>query len=376
MKHKVELLKPIDLTEDHLAEWRYFQNCNAALASPYFTPEFTFLVSQVRPNVMVAVFEESGRIAGFFPFEQRGRAGRPVGGALSDCQAVIAAPWWDWDPIELIRAVGLSVYDFTHHRAEQNLLGAFHRSVHTSHTIDLTRGFDAYVRECRDRWQHAPSSTSGLPHQTMARCQRLERRIGPLRFEMHDPNPQSLRQLIAWKRQQFCKTGAADVFARRWTNVLLERIYATQGGTFAGVLSTLSVDNKIIAAHMGMRSTSVLHWWFPAYDVTQAKFSPGLVLLLEICRRAEEFGIRTVELGYGDEPYKLLVANSGIPVAAGFIGQPSLETRYRRFVRFLHGSLDRISLLPAGAVALWTGKLIRRHLRRAFQSLGTIIRIN
>jgi CelD/BcsL family acetyltransferase involved in cellulose biosynthesis len=367
MSYKAELVKPIDLTEEHLAEWRSFQNCRVALASPYLTPEFTRLVSQVRPNAIVSVFEESGRIAGFFPFEQRGKTGTPVGGALSDCQAVIAAPWWDWDPIELIRAAGLSVYDFTHHRAEQNPLRAFQRSVQTSHTIDLTRGFDAYVRECRERWRQAPSSISGLPHQTMARRQRVERRIGPLRFAMHDSDPQSLRQLIAWKRQQYSRTSATDIFARPWANELLERIHATQGGTFAGVLSTLSVDNKIIAAHMGMRSTSVLHWWFPAYDLAQAKFSPGLILLLELCRRAEEFGIRTIELGYGDEPYKLLVANGGIPVATGFVGQPSLEIRHRESVRFLRGSLDTISRLPTGRVALWC-------VRRAFQSLGAIIR--
>jgi CelD/BcsL family acetyltransferase involved in cellulose biosynthesis len=362
MKLKAELVKPTELTEEHLAEWRSFQNCSAALASPYLTPEFTRLVSQLRPNVTIAVFEESGRIAGFFPFEQRGKTGTPVGGALSDCQAVIAAPWWDWDPIELIQAAGLSVYDFTHHRAEQSPLRAFQRSVHISHTIDLTPGFDAYVRQCRDRWRQASSSISGLPHQTMARRQRVERRIGPLRFAMHDPNPQSLRHLIEWKRQQYSRTSAADIFDRPWTNELLERIHATQSGTFAGVLSTLSVDNKIIAAHMGMRSRSVLHWWFPAYDLAQAKFSPGLILLLELCRRAEEFGIRTIELGYGDEPYKLLVANSGIPLATGFVGQPSLEIRYREFVRFHRRLLHTIRRLPVGA--LW-------GVRSAFQSLTT-----
>jgi CelD/BcsL family acetyltransferase involved in cellulose biosynthesis len=362
MKLKAELVKPIDLTEEHLAEWRSFQNYSAALASPYLTPEFTCLVSQVRPNVTVAVFEESGRIAGFFPFEQRGKTGTPVGRALSDCQAIIAAPWWDWDPIELIQAAGLSVYDFTHHRAEQSPLRAFRRSVHISHTIDLTPGFDAYVRQCRDRWGQAPSSISGLPHQTMARRQRVERRIGPLRFAMHDPNPQSLRHLIEWKRQQYSRTGAADIFDQPWTNELLERIHAKQSRTFAGVLSTLSVDNTIIAAHMGMRSTSVLHWWFPAYDLAQAKFSPGLILLLELCRRAEELGVRTIELGYGDEPYKLLVANSGIPVATGFVGQPSLEIRYREFVRFHRGLLHTIRRLPADV--LWC-------VRSAFQSLTT-----
>lgn len=356
----MRLLDPHDLTEEHLSEWRLFQSCSPALASPYLTPEFVRLVSEVRPNVVVAVFEESGRIAGFLPFERRDKIGRPVGGALSDCQAVIGAPWWDWVPIELIRAADLSGYDFTHHRAEQSPLRPFHRAVQNSHTIDLTHGFNAYVSECRDRSRQMPSTTSGLPHQTMARMRRIERQLGPLRFVMHDPNPQSLRQLITWKRQQHRRTGAGDVFGRRWTVELLERIHAAQTRTFAGVLSTLSAGDQIVAAHMGMRSASVQHWWFPAYDVGHAKFSPGLILLLEICRRAEEFGIRTIELGFGDEAYKVLVANSSIPVAAGFVGQPSPAVRYRQFLQFLHGPVDMISRLPIGPVAHWPGKFIRR----------------
>jgi CelD/BcsL family acetyltransferase involved in cellulose biosynthesis len=372
MKHKVELLKPIDLAETHLAEWRYFQNSSAALASPYFTPEFTCLVSQVRPNVMVAVFEENGRIAGFFPFEQRGRTGSPVGGILSDCQAIIAAPWWDWDPIDLLRATGLCVYDFTHHRAEQGPLKPFHRVVENSHTINLARGFEAYVKGCRDRGR-MPGTTASLPHEILARVPRFERQLGPLHFEMHDPNADTLRQLIEWKRQQYHRTGAVDVFARLWSNSLLERIHATQTRTFAGVLSTVSAGDRIVAIHMGMRSASVLHWWFPAYDVEMAKFAPGLILVLEACRRAEEFGIRTIELGYGDEPWKLPIANGAIPVASGFIGLPSGALGYRQFLLGLYQSLDTVSRLPMGPVARWPGKVIRRLERLRLEGFSQFL---
>jgi CelD/BcsL family acetyltransferase involved in cellulose biosynthesis len=230
--------------------------------------------------------------------------------------------------------------------------------VENSHTIDLTCGFEAYVKQCREQSQQVSGIASGLPHQTIVRKQRLERQFGPVRFEMYDSNPRSLHQLLAWKSAQYNRARRpSDAFAWPWTVSLLERIQATRTETFAGVLSTLWSGDKMLAAHMGMRSASVLHWWFPAYDVTYSKFSPGLILLLELCRRAEDYGIQTIELGAGDEPYKLLVANRQIGVAAGFIGTPSLAVLYRHF---LHISLDMITPLAIGPIAPSLGRLIRR----------------
>jgi len=354
---RVQCVDPHELTEAHLSEWRSFQSSNPALASPFLTPEFQLLVSELRPNVEVAVFEENGRIAGFLPFERQGRIGKPVGGALSDCQAVIAAPWWNWNPIDLVRGIGLSVYDFTHHRGEQAQLKPFHCVLERSHTIELERGFAAYVEECRLR---GSGNMSGAPHTTLARKRRLERQLGPVRFEMYDFEPCSLRQLIAWKSLQYNRARhPSDAFARPWTVSLLERIHATRTRTFAGVLSTLSAGDTLLAAHMGMRSESVLHWWFPAYDPNPSylKFSPGLILLLELCRAANEFGIRTIELGPGDEPYKLLVANGQIDVGAGFVGCTSIPLSCRRL---LHRALDTVIYLGSDPTVLWLGRLLGR----------------
>ena len=357
----MKVVDPRDLSDAQLSEWRSFQSCGPALQSPYLTPEFARIASEVRGDVFVAVYEEGGRTAGFFPFQRRGRVAKPVGGPLSDCQAVIAAPWWDWDPRDLIAAAGLAAYDFTFHRAEQSALAPFQRTVEVSPTIDLRRGFDAYVQECRERGRQSPATSSGLPHHTIARMRRVERQLGPLRFVLHDPGPGPLRQVFAWKSEQYRRSRYPDVFAHRGTVELLERIHATQTETFAGVLSTLSVGDRLVAAHMGMRSASVLHWWFPAYDPADAKFSPGMILLLELSRAAAEAGIRSIELGAGDEPYKALVANDGVPVAAGFVGPTSLAVLYRQF---RHASSGFAARLPIGPVAHWPDRLFRRLERR------------
>jgi CelD/BcsL family acetyltransferase involved in cellulose biosynthesis len=348
---RVDVLMPHDLTAEQVSEWRHFQRQTPALESPYLCPEFVRLVAGVRPGVAVAVAEEDGRTTGFFAFERRGKVGRPVGGPLSDCQAVIAAPDWQWDARALVEAAGLSVFDFTNLRAEQRPFAPFHRTVTPSHVIDVTDGFDAYARERGAAGRNAISQTS-------SHLRRLERRLGPFRFTLHEPDPMPLPLLIDWKRQQCCRTGAQDAFSYRWTVELLERIHATQTETFAGVLSTLSVGDRIIAAHMGMRSSTVLHWWFPAYDVAYTKLAPGRILLLELIKRAAGAGIRSIELGYGDEDYKLRFANSGIPVAAGFVGAAtSLPLWYRQFRHGIEGWAGR---LPIGQLARLPGKVFHR----------------
>jgi CelD/BcsL family acetyltransferase involved in cellulose biosynthesis len=357
---RIDVVAPRDLTDRHLAEWRSFQNLSPALESPYLCPEFTRLVDAVRPGVAVAVAtaEEDGRTAGFFPFQRRGSVGKPVGGPISDCQAVLAASWWDFEPKALVRASGMSVQDFTYVRAEQRAFAPFHRTVDVSYAIDLSRGFDDYVRERKECGRQAPGDARfGLPHHALERARRLERQHGPVRFSMHDADPATLRLLLAWKSEQYRRTGSPDVFAKGWTLDLVKRIHAAQGATFAGVLSTLSVGGTVIAAHMGMRSASVLHWWFPTYNRTFSKFSPGLILLLEVCRHAADAGIRTVELGAGDEPYKLQVANGGIEVASAFVGSASLPFWYRRF---RYAVEDLALRLPLGPVSSLPGKVFRR----------------
>jgi CelD/BcsL family acetyltransferase involved in cellulose biosynthesis len=174
---------------------------------------------------------------------------------------------------------------------------------------------------------------------------------------MHDADPVMLRRVLDWKSEQYRRSRIPDAFARPWVVTLLERIQATQAPGFAGVLSTLHAGDRLIAAHMGMRSAGTLHYWFPTYDAQVAKVSPGLLLFAAMCRDAARHGILRIELGAGDEPYKLLLANAASPVAQGFIGGLSLPALLRRG---RYGVETAAARLPLGPVAAWPGRLFRR----------------
>jgi CelD/BcsL family acetyltransferase involved in cellulose biosynthesis/glycosyltransferase involved in cell wall biosynthesis len=310
---KFTTLRADQLTADHLRAWSDLQRADPALDSPFFRPEFTRAVAAVRPGVRVAVLEEGGAPAGFFPFQDRGWGiGGPVGGRLCDFQGVVARPGLAWRADELVRACGLLAWDFDHLVASQGAFVPYHYATAGSAFMDLSKGFEAYADERR-------RTGSRLLRQTQRLALKLGREVGPVRFEPHAADPHVLATLIDWKAAQYRRTGATNVFAFGWTVRLLERAVGERGEAFAGKLSALYAGGRLIAIDLGLRSYGVLHGWFPAYHPGFAQYSPGTILLLEIAKAAEALGLRRYDLGKGPEPYKARFMSGAIPVAEGSV---------------------------------------------------------
>jgi hypothetical protein len=75
-----------------------------------------------------------------------------------------------------------------------------------------------------------------------------------------------------------------------------------------------------VAAHFGMRSGTVWHHWFPAYDPQFQKQSPGLIILWRMAQSAEGLGLTMIDMGLGDFEFKLRFANAAVPLAEGRVG--------------------------------------------------------
>jgi CelD/BcsL family acetyltransferase involved in cellulose biosynthesis/GNAT superfamily N-acetyltransferase len=72
----------------------------------------------------------------------------------------------------------------------------------------------------------------------------------------------------------------------------------------------LRVAGRIVAAHYGPVRDGVLYWGAPAFDIHEARYSPGLVLLALIIQDAERLGLRGIDLTIGVEEYKRRFSNS------------------------------------------------------------------
>jgi CelD/BcsL family acetyltransferase involved in cellulose biosynthesis len=314
MNVSYRLIAAHELDAGLLAAWRSIQEREPRFESPYFCPEFTRAVGAVRDDVRVVVIENDGRPAGFFP-HQRAAWGRgsPVGGALSDYHGVIAAPAAQWSVVELMRAARLSVWTF-------------------DHLVDTTGKFAPHVTTSAASPQIDLASYKPAPN-VARKARKLAREVAELAFSLHELGNGMLERLFAWKSEQYRRTGLTDAFAVRWTRALLEEVMRVQCAGFAGVCSVLRVGDEIVAVHAGMRSRSVLHWWFPTYDARYAAYSPGIILLLRTAAAALACGIGKIDLGKGDARYKSNLMTGAAALREGAVELPSLAATARRLRR-------------------------------------------
>jgi CelD/BcsL family acetyltransferase involved in cellulose biosynthesis len=140
--------------------------------------------------------------------------------------------------------------------------------------------------------------------QARRRLAKADREIGPVRFVADTIDEDALAQVIALKRAQYAATGARDYFAVPERVALMTALLHTRAKDFAGILSTVHVGDTLMAAHFGIRSENILHWWFPVYDPAYGNLAPGWILLRELIVAAPELGIDRIDLGRGDDEYK------------------------------------------------------------------------
>jgi CelD/BcsL family acetyltransferase involved in cellulose biosynthesis len=327
MSVSYRLIAVNELDSTLIEAWRSIQSGSDVFDSPYFCPEFTQIAGRVREDVRVVVIENDDRPVGFFPHQRSfpGR-GKPVGGPLSDFHGVIAGPGAEWELGPLMRAAGLSVWTFDHLVGPGGHFEAHVTARAASPQIDLGAGYQRYEQGRRDSGSDYIRKTEGL-------ARKLGRESGELHFTLHEAGDGALEQLIGWKRSQYRQSRLTDAFGVRWTGDLLRSIAQTQAAGFAGVCSVLRAGERMVAAHMGMRSRGTLHYWFPAYDPDFAKFSTGIILLLRLAQALAGSGVRKIDLGKGDEPYKQRLMTGAVELREGHVELPSLLASVRRLRR-------------------------------------------
>ena len=336
-RRSIRVLPVLDLDARHLARWRQLQAGNPDLQSPFFAPEFAQAFSRQNQPVLVAVIEQDGAIAGFFPFERGGLAragtqdralsllgaGCPAGRRLSDSHGVISAPGFQLDAPSLLAACGLTVWDFHRLPATQAIFSSYRSSQQDWHVIDLRDGYQAYIADIHD-------TSSDILKQSAMKARRLVRAAGPLSFKTDLVDPQLLKMLLNWRYARHPGADQIDGLTAFELETLLAHLLAIQTPYFSGKLSALYAGDQLAALHFGISSPQVLIYWFLGFNPAFASHSPGIILLLAMIEQAGHDGIQQIDLGAGTERYKQQLHSRTIPLLTGSVVRPSPLALYRR----------------------------------------------
>ena len=349
-----QIVLPEELTADDLISWRGMLK-RPPWDSPFLTPEYFQLLAKVRQDIGVLRIEtESGLV--FFPFQRQAKLGLPVGFPLNDIQGVLHEETSEVDDKTLLIAAGLDRFQFNHWISPQRSFSNHAWRIDSSPMADLSGGFAAYEATMYD-------SGSRWLKETRRKERRLAREVGPLRFDYHSTHDQVLTALIKWKREQYDRTGRVDVFDFDWVHNLCDRLRFLEDRPFRGILSALYAGDHLVAAHLGLASRDVVHFWFPAYNPEFAKYSAGMILLMQIMETAADLGYQRIDFGKGDERFKESCKTGDLHVAVGTVDRNPLRAgAYRLAFRAKHWLRRQPAL---ATVADWPTRFLSTRYRRS-----------
>lgn len=331
--------------------WRVFQEADLSLSSPYFSLGFLDAMALARRDTRVLVIRQAGRIAGFLPVH-RGALGlaRPLGGPLGDHHGFIAPPGTQFVLKDVLSAAGIKVFDFSAALAAQTAFRPHAQETDGSWVIDLGDGYDAWIEA---RAAIEPKAFRNL----RARRRKLEDETVSFRFRLQDDRPEVLAKALEWKSAQYRRTGHFDVFSVDWTRKLVDALVHEPLENARGLVSSLEIDGRLAAIHVGMTSGRVLHYWFPVYDPAFSRLGPGLNLLLEIARSLPSGGVSEIHLGPGDYDFKRELASWQFALVSGYATAPSVAGSARQLADRIEQVAER---LPLGVVSTLPGRVFRR----------------
>jgi len=228
--------KALDMSEADWAIWAEIRANTPALRSPYFHPDYTRLLADLRPDVP-----------------------RPVGAPMSDYHAIITAE----DDItynSLLSGTGIGAYHYSC-ATDVNRLNQI-QVLSTSQTAAID------IMGTADDWR-ASRDGSYRRHlkSNRRRTRKAEESIGPKRIDLFSRNIDVYAALLKWKREKFAQTGKYDVLSAEWTQSLIRTLW--ERGTSASLrcdMHALYFGDRLAAIDLGLSDGDVFHSWMVAYD--------------------------------------------------------------------------------------------------------------
>lgn len=355
----IEVICARDLDPGLEAQWRDWQAASPSLSSPFFSPAFCRIVAEVREDTRIAVICEDGRAVGLLPYhaQARGRIA-PLAGPISDYHGVVSAPGVGFDAGAILGGIGAGAYDFNHAPVAQTALspGAFHHT--RSPVVDLRDGFEA--------WRLAQRAKVRAIKDVERRGRKMARELGEFRFVPNDVSEVVWDHFMTWKRAALAQMGVDFILDQPWAREVIAQVRAAQSKEFAGMTSALFAGETLAGVHFGMRSATSWHWWFPAFNDDLSRYSPGLSLIMECLKHAEEIGVQELDFGRGSERYKGEFANGGHDLMEGSVERVLTWAGGLRTLRkAMQRPVDRLASPKGADVARRMGNRLLRagHLR-------------
>lgn len=313
-----EVVRLKELGGAEQALWQTFRKQRPYFSSPFMSLEFLQQAQNVGRAVEIAVLRREQEICGFLPFERRGKRGAvPAAARMNDVHGVLGCDLNRQQLLSVMQQCHLDTFAFHAWFGSSEGIRPFSFSKIQSYMADLEQcgSYGSYAEYLK----HERYTLK----QQVRRTRKWERDLGPVRLEFRSLDARLLELLFQWKREQFQRTNTFDIFSVPWTTDLVRSLFKTPATSrVQGVLSVLYSGDKPAAMHVGIQEGKLLHYWFPVYQLDYRQYSPGAEMFLQIAEHCQSVeGLRKIDLGYGEQPYKHKLINQTSDCYCGLISR-------------------------------------------------------
>jgi CelD/BcsL family acetyltransferase involved in cellulose biosynthesis len=342
---QAEIVRPRELSAADLAAWTAFRAATPAFRSPLLSAAFALAVAEAREDAAVAVFRREGQVVGFLAHHRRPAGlARPIGSSWSDYHALVAAPDAGIDGGEALRLARIAAFRFGALVDPHGVFAAAETAPHEAYRIALAAPDEDYWERLRAQSPKRFKNMRRLEH-------KLAREMGEVSLVAPDHDAAAFERLLAWKSQQYRRTGLHDVLHPAWSRSLMQALFEAREGRLQGLLVTLRVGDRPVAAHFGVREGDAYHPWLAAYDPAFAAYSPGLTFMSEAIRAMPGLGLTSYDLSAGSDHYKRPFASETVAVSEGVL-------------RVQGGAIERSLVRVSGVLGEGPARILTRVRRR------------
>lgn len=335
------------LSEADWAAWANMRQASPDLKSPYFHPEYTRLLSDLRPDVrVVCQYESDGTPIAFLPIQGH-RFARPVGAPMSDYHAIITNRD-DLTYDSLLGPTQIGAYHYSCATDPKRLCSPQILSHAETAAIDIKTSADEWRAERDSSYRRHLKSNR-------RRTRKAEDAFGPKRIELFSRDIDVYASLLKWKREKFAETGKYDVLSANWTQGLIRTLW--ERGPKADLrcdMHALYFGDRLAAIDLGLSDGAVFHSWMVAYDDELSEYGPGIQLLEGLIDATAETGYNRIDMGEGLDGYKRHYASASEQVVSGLVPLSGAAGRLSR----IYAATERWGV---GRLKDAPGKLRRRY---------------
>jgi CelD/BcsL family acetyltransferase involved in cellulose biosynthesis len=279
------------------SDWERWIADRSEIQCPFCHPGFSRAVDLAMGNVEVAVAYHNGMPSAVLPFQRLNkRTAIPAGSYLSNVNGWISKPETKTDLALLIDTTDLRSFRFHALPKEDIPERRFWGSSRTVVYADVTDGFQAYT-------ERKKALGSNVVAKLAQKERKISREVGELRVEVGFTED-AFERLLHWKRQACSKRNVQNILDIQGYSDVLANLVRVESPNFRHHFVRLMAGDQLVAVHMGMICHRRMAAWLPAFNPDFGRYSPGLLLLLQLLRNCEHWNVARVDFGNGEFFFK------------------------------------------------------------------------